>query len=64
MTDTSAYPDIKRGIVAKNNWSYLGFTKKDFEFSEYLNDFKIKFNEAVKKTKQTDEIKKIIQSYN
>ncbi len=63
MTDTSKYPDIKRGIVAKTNWGYLGFTKKDLEYSEFLNDFKIMFNDAVKKIKQTDEIKKIIGSY-
>ena len=63
LIDISSFPDIKRGIVAKNNWGYLGFTRKDFEYSEYLNDFKIKFNKAVKKTKETDEIQKIINSY-
>ena len=63
IIDISDYPDIKRGIVAKNNWGYLGFTKNNFEFSEYLNDFKIRFNDAVRKIKQTDEIQKIINSY-
>ena len=63
MTDTSKYPDIKRGIIAKHNWGYLGFTKQDLQFSEFLQDFKIKFNDAVKKIKQTDEIQKTVDSY-
>lgn len=63
LIDISNYPNIQRGPVVKDNWGYLGFTKNDFNFSEYLHDFKIKFNDAVKKTKETDEIQKIIDSY-
>jgi len=63
VIDISDYPDIKRGIVAKNNWGYLGFTKNEYEYSGYLNDFKIRFNDAVIKIKQTDEIQKIVNSY-
>ncbi|MGM0609361.1 MAG: substrate-binding periplasmic protein [Candidatus Muiribacteriota bacterium] len=63
LIDTSGYPEIKRGIAAKTNWGYLGFTKKDFNFNTYYEDFKIQFNKAVKEIKKTDEIDKIINKY-
>jgi len=63
LIDISKFPDIKRGLAVKTNWGYLGFTKKDFEFSSYFNDFKIKFNDALKELKKTSEINNIIESY-
>lgn len=63
LIDTSKFPNIKRRIVTKNNWGYVGFTRKDFEFNSFLKDLKIKFNEAVKEAKKSGEIAEIVKKY-
>ncbi|MDY0360402.1 MAG: transporter substrate-binding domain-containing protein [Desulforegulaceae bacterium] len=63
MIDISKFPEIKRGVVVKVNWGYLGFTKDDFKFSSYYEDFKIKFNQAVTEIQKTDEIEQVIKKY-
>lgn len=60
--DTSAYPSIKRGIVAKNNLGYLGFTKHQNNFT-YYGDFKTKFDKAIKQMKSSGKIDEIINTY-
>lgn len=62
MIDISPYPSIKRGIVAKTNYGYLGFTKKNENYN-YKTDFIKKFNQNIKKMKKSGEIQKIIDKY-
>jgi len=58
----SQFPSIKRGIFTVSNWGHLGFTKKDKNFV-FLSDFQKKFNQEIKKMKESNAIKKIVETY-
>lgn len=62
LINITKYSSIKRGVVAKNNYGYLGFTRK-YEQHEYLSDFKKKFDQIIKQMKDSKEIEKIVENY-
>ena len=60
--DTGKFPAVERGIVVKNNFGYLGFTRK-YEGYPYITDFKTQFNTVIKQMKEAKEIDKILEIY-
>ena len=62
LIDTSEFSSIERGIVAKNNDGYLGFTKKN-EAYPYIADFVSEFNSIIKQMKEAKEIDSILGKY-
>ena len=62
LIDISKFTQIKRGIKAKENFGYVGFTLKTKDYP-FINDLQQKFNQVIKQMKQNGDIKKIVQRY-
>jgi polar amino acid transport system substrate-binding protein len=62
LIDIKDFPNIKRGVVTKNNYGYIGFTLKDKNFP-YIKDLESKFNQTLIKIQKSGELNKILQKY-
>ena len=62
LTDISQYEGLAKGVVAADNFSYLGFTKKTENFP-FLPDLITKFNAVIEQMKSEGFIKNMANKY-
>ena len=61
-TNISPYPMIMKGPVVNSSQGYLGFTKQGESF-QFLPKFSEKFNEVIRRMKESKEVAKIANDF-
>lgn len=62
LIDISSFTNIKKGLIAKENFGHVGFTLKTKKYP-YMDDLTLKLNKVIKDMKKSGEIDKILRNY-